>query len=98
MYMNIMGIIILNPFLNGLSTKWRIIDEKQILTRISPLLVKLEKQWGMLGYCSIDKSKQNTVKFVGEDDISRHVRDPFLKNIELSGGIYDVVKSKKSHS
>ena len=48
------------------------------------------------GYCCIDKSKHNKVKFVEQDEISRHVRDPFFKNIEeLGGGIYEVVKGKR---
>jgi hypothetical protein len=48
------------------------------------------------GYCCIDKSKHNSVKFVEENDISRHISDPFFKSLEeLSGGIYEVVKGKR---
>ena len=38
----------------------------------------------------------DTVKFVKQDEISRHVCNPFFKNIEeLGGGIYEVVKGKR---
>ena len=47
------------------------------------------------GYCCIDKSKHNTVRFCKEEDIARHVNDPnFLSLEELDGGLFEVVKKK----
>ena len=47
------------------------------------------------GYCCIDKSKHNTVRFCKEQDIARHVNDPnFVSLEELDGGLFEVVKKK----
>ena len=48
------------------------------------------------GYCAIDKTKHNNVKFCGLDKIGRHLRDPFFKSMEeLDGGIFEIVKGKR---
>ena len=47
------------------------------------------------GYCCIDKSKHNTVRFCKEQDIARYVNDPnFVSLEELDGGLFEVVKKK----
>ena len=49
------------------------------------------------GYCCIDKGKHNSVIFCEQKDLSRHVRDPFFKSLEeLDGGIFEIVKGKRS--
>ena len=48
------------------------------------------------GYCCIDKSKHNVVKFSEQDDLAKHIQDPFFKSVEeLDGGIYEIVKKKR---
>ena len=48
------------------------------------------------GYCAIDKSKHNNVKFCEQDALGRHLRDPFFKSMEeLNGGIYEICKGKR---
>ena len=47
------------------------------------------------GYCCIDKSRHNTVRFCKEQDIAKHVNDPnFVGLEELDGGLFEVVKKK----
>ena len=48
------------------------------------------------GYCCIDKAKHNSVCFCDEENLSKHVRDPFFKSMEeLDGGIFEVIKGKR---
>ena len=48
------------------------------------------------GYCCIDKSRHNCVKFCEQKDLDKHIRDPFFKNVEeLGGGLFEVVKGKR---
>ena len=48
------------------------------------------------GYCCIDKSKHNSVRFCEQKDLSKYIHDPFFKSMEeLNGGIYEVVRGKR---
>ena len=48
------------------------------------------------GYCCIDKSKHDSVRFCEQDELSKHVCDPFFKSLEeLDGNIFEVVKGKR---
>ena len=48
------------------------------------------------GYCCIDKTRHNSVKFCEQKDLDKHIRDPFFKSVEeLGGGLFEVVKGKR---
>ena len=49
------------------------------------------------GASIMDRSKHTMVSFTEEKNISKHISNPFFKTMEeLSGGVYEVEKLKKS--
>ena len=47
------------------------------------------------GYCCIDKSKHNSVRFCEQKDLSKYIHDPFFKSMEE---LFEIVLFAIGHS